>query len=66
MVFPLHGEIYMVRLFFIAIIIIIISPLQSTAGHRPLQLLVISLDIRLLASSSCQPSCANRHIYILF
>jgi hypothetical protein len=32
---------------------IIISPLQSTAGHRALQLLAISLDIRLLASSSC-------------
>jgi hypothetical protein len=30
-------------------IIIIISPLQSTAGHRPLQLLAISLDLRLLA-----------------
>jgi hypothetical protein len=33
-------------------IIIIISPPQSTAGHRPLQLLAISLDLRLLASSS--------------
>jgi hypothetical protein len=43
------------------IIIIIISPLQSTAGHRPLQLLAISLDLRLFAKSSCQPSCANRH-----
>jgi hypothetical protein len=41
--------------------IIIISPLQSTAGHRPLQRLAISLDPRLLASSSCQPSCTNRH-----
>jgi hypothetical protein len=40
---------------------IITSPLQSTAGHRPLQLLVISLDLRLLASSFCQPSCANPH-----
>jgi hypothetical protein len=34
------------------IIIIIINPPQSTAGHRPLQLLTISLDLRLLASSS--------------
>jgi hypothetical protein len=42
-------------------IIIIISPLQSTAGHRPLQLLAILLDLRLHASSSCQPSWANRH-----
>jgi hypothetical protein len=42
-------------------IIIIISPPQSTAGHRPLQLLAISLDLRLLESSSRQPSCANRH-----
>jgi hypothetical protein len=38
---------------------IIINPLQSTAGHRPLQFLAIPLDFRLLASSSCQPSCAN-------
>jgi hypothetical protein len=38
------------------VIIIIISPLQSTAGHRPLQLLANSLDLRLLASSSRQPS----------
>jgi hypothetical protein len=43
------------------IIIIIISLLQSTAGHRPLQCLAVALDLRLLASSSCQPSCANRH-----
>jgi hypothetical protein len=43
------------------IIIIIINPPQSTAGHRPLQLLTISLDLRLLASSSFQPSCTNRH-----
>jgi hypothetical protein len=43
------------------IIIIIISLSQSTAGHRPLQLLAISLDLRLLASSFYQPSCANRH-----
>jgi hypothetical protein len=44
-------------------IIIIISPLQSTAGHtrRPLQFLAISLDPWLLASSSCQPFCANHH-----
>jgi hypothetical protein len=40
--------------------IIIISLLQPTAGHRPPQCLAISLDLRLLASSSCQPSCANR------
>jgi hypothetical protein len=31
----------------ICIIIIIISLLQSTAGHRPLQYLAISLDLRL-------------------
>jgi hypothetical protein len=42
---------------------LIISPLQSTAGHRPLQLLVISLDLRLLASSFCQPSCINRQVF---
>jgi hypothetical protein len=41
--------------------IIIISQLQSIAGHRTIQLLAISLDLRLLASSSCQSSCANRH-----
>jgi hypothetical protein len=41
--------------------IFIIRPPQSTAGHRPLQFLAISLDPRLLASSSCQPSCANRY-----
>jgi hypothetical protein len=39
----------------------VISPLQSTAGHRPLQLFSISLDLRQLASSSRQPSCVNRH-----
>jgi hypothetical protein len=42
-------------------IIIIISPQQSTAGHRPLQLLAIWLDLQLLVSSSRQPSRANRH-----
>jgi hypothetical protein len=42
--------------------IIIISLPQSTAGHRPLQSLAISLDLRLLASSSCQLSCANRRL----
>jgi hypothetical protein len=47
------------------IIIIIISPSQSTAGLRPLQYPAISLDPRSLASSSCQPSCANRHSYWL-
>jgi hypothetical protein len=45
----------------ITIIIIIISPLQSSTGHKPLQMLAIALDLRLLASCSCQPSCANRH-----
>jgi hypothetical protein len=49
----------------IIIIIIIISPSQSTAGLRPLQYPAISLDPRSLASSSCQPSCANRHSYWL-
>jgi hypothetical protein len=44
----------------LSLYIIIISLLQSTAGHRPLQCLAISLDLRLFASSSCQPSCANR------
>jgi hypothetical protein len=43
------------------IIIIIISPLKSTAGYRSLQLHAVSLDLLRLASSSCQPSCANRH-----
>jgi hypothetical protein len=52
----IHGRKREVLLF-----IIIISPLQSTDGHRLLQLLNISLDLRLLASTSCQPSCANRH-----
>jgi hypothetical protein len=42
-------------------IIIIISPLQSTAAHKPLQFFAISLDPRLLASSSWQPSYANLH-----
>jgi hypothetical protein len=45
----------------IIIIIIYQQPTQFTAGHRPLQFLTISLDPRLLASSSCQPSCAYRH-----
>jgi hypothetical protein len=45
----------------IIIIIIIISLPQSTAGHRPLQSLAISLDLLLLTSSSCQPSSANRY-----
>jgi hypothetical protein len=49
-----------VRVAYIHNIIITISP-QFTAGHRPLQYPAISLDLRLLASSSCQPSCANRH-----
>jgi hypothetical protein len=35
---------------------IIISLLQSTAGHRPLQCLAISLDLRLLASISSRPA----------
>jgi nucleoside recognition membrane protein YjiH len=43
------------------VIIIIISRSQSTAEHRPLQLLTISFDLRLLASSFCLPSCVNRH-----
>jgi hypothetical protein len=38
---------------------IIISLLQSTV--RPLQYLAISLDLWLLASSSCLPSRASRH-----
>jgi hypothetical protein len=42
-------------------IIIIISSSQSTAGRRFLQSLAILLDLRLLASSSRQLSCANRH-----
>jgi hypothetical protein len=45
----------------IIITITIISLSQSTAGHRPFQYPAISLDLRLLASSSCQPSCANPH-----
>jgi hypothetical protein len=52
-----------VRLVGIAPFLIIISLLHSTAGHRPLQFLAISLDprLRIYASSSCQPFCANRH-----
>jgi hypothetical protein len=42
-------------------LIIIISLLQSTAGHRPLQFLAISFSLWLLASRPCQPSCANIH-----
>jgi hypothetical protein len=42
------------------IIIIINSKPQSTAGYRPLQLIAMLLDW-LLASSSWQPSYANRH-----
>jgi hypothetical protein len=34
---------------------------QPTTGHRSLQYFTISLDLRLLGSSSCQQSCANRH-----
>jgi hypothetical protein len=40
------------------------SSSSSSAYHNPLLdigLSNISLDLRLLASSSCQPSCANRH-----
>jgi hypothetical protein len=36
-------------------VIIIISPLQFTAGHRPLHLPAIPFDLRLLATNSCQP-----------
>jgi hypothetical protein len=39
----------------------IISLPQSNAGHRHLQWFDILLGLRLLASSSCQSSCANRH-----
>jgi hypothetical protein len=39
----------------------IICPLQSTAGHKTLQLVAISLELRLLASRYCQVSCANHH-----
>jgi hypothetical protein len=42
-------------------IIVNISLPQSTAEHKPLQSLAISLDLRLLASSYCQSSFANRH-----
>ncbi|PZC80268.1 hypothetical protein B5X24_HaOG214967 [Helicoverpa armigera] len=34
---------------------------KSTAGHRPLQVHATEIDFRLLASSSCQPSCASHH-----
>jgi hypothetical protein len=34
---------------------------KSITGHGPLQLLAISLDLRLIASSSCQPLYTNRH-----
>jgi hypothetical protein len=42
----------MSEVFIFIIIIIIISPLQSTAGHKLLQILAISFDLRLLASTS--------------
>jgi hypothetical protein len=51
---------YFIVTYFGIEVIIIISPLQSTVGHRLLKLLAISLDFRLLASSSYQPFCANR------
>jgi hypothetical protein len=59
--FKKNNTIIVIIIIVIIIIIIIISPLQSAAGHRPLQSLAISLDPRLLGSSSCQPSCANHH-----
>jgi hypothetical protein len=40
------------------------SSSSSSAAHcwtKPLQLLAISLDLQLLASSSCHPSCTNHH-----
>jgi flagellar basal body-associated protein FliL len=40
------------------IVIIIINPLQSTVGHRPLQLLAISLDLQ-------HPDPANRPAQIV-
>jgi hypothetical protein len=43
--------------------IIIIILLQSTAGHRPLQCLAISLDLRLLASSSCLTHITHTHLH---
>jgi hypothetical protein len=52
--------VYLLILLSCSILYIIISLPQSTAGHR-LQSLAISLGLRLLASSSCQPFCANRH-----
>jgi hypothetical protein len=48
-------------LVFYIMAVIIISLSQSTARRRSLQLLDISLDLRLLASRSCQSFCANRH-----
>jgi hypothetical protein len=49
------------------IIIIIISPQKSTEEQKPLQLLAISLDLRLLASSSRQqiviPPGVIHHIF---
>jgi hypothetical protein len=38
------------------VIIIIISPLQSSAGYRRRQFLAISLDLQLLASASSRRS----------
>ncbi|XP_064074806.1 dynein axonemal assembly factor 1 homolog [Vanessa tameamea] len=40
---------------------IIISPYSSTGVRRPLQMHATVVFLRQLASSSCQPSCANRH-----
>jgi hypothetical protein len=37
------------------------TKLSLSSTHWPLQLVAISLDLRLLVSSSCQPSCAYRH-----
>jgi hypothetical protein len=39
------------------------SPSSAHYSHKPLQLSALSLDLRLLASSSCQPSCAAVFVF---
>jgi hypothetical protein len=48
-----------------SIIIIIISPLQSTTEHRSVQLLAITLDFRLFASSYASHHGSNLYNYYI-
>jgi hypothetical protein len=56
-----HKVMYIYLLTYLKTIIISHYSSATTAGHRPLQLLAFSLDLRLLASSYCQPFCTNHH-----